>query len=202
MTDWKILNNVTISGGKVIVNGKTEHSLDDNFVGFSKELFNEYSKGYSKFFKMDKLSKLAFISSEILLKGHTIPEDKKNEVALIIGNSAATTPTDTKYFDSMTKIPSPAVFVYTLPNILIGEICIRNKFYGENLFFVSENFNCDELLLHIETLINSTNTQYIIAGWVNYENDEEYLANIYLISQSKSYISLSKKNLENNLKLL
>ena len=30
--------------------------------------------------------------------------------------------------------PSPALFVYTLPNIVTGEIAIRNKYYGETSF--------------------------------------------------------------------
>src|SRR3712207_7060242 len=32
--------------------------------------------------------------------------------------------------------PSPSVFVYTLPNIVTGEIAIRNHYHGETHFFV------------------------------------------------------------------
>ncbi len=202
MNKWNIVNSVLISSGHVFVNGEKKHALDPDFVTFSKEIFNTYSKGYGKFFKMDKLSKLGFLSSEIVLKNIEIKDDDLSEVAVVIGNSEATTPTDIKYFESIKKIPSPAVFVYTLPNILIGEICIRNKFFGENLFFVSENNFVDDMLLSVKSLTESTNVKYILAAWVNYKNDNDYLANIYLISQDENKLSFSKDNIQSNLNIL
>ena len=196
MQSWNIIKSVTVCNGKVFINNKHEHSFDPEVGTITKELQKIYAKGYGKFFKMDKLSKLGFVSAEILLNGFEIKEEDLNEVALIIGNSSATTPTDLRYYESMSEIPSPAVFVYTLPNILIGEICIKNKFKGESLFFISKDFCPSELLMHVNTVASNTKIKHIVAGWINFENDKEYLSNIYLISQTEDYIKLNKENLE------
>ncbi|MBS4013879.1 MAG: hypothetical protein KGZ97_08990 [Bacteroidetes bacterium] len=196
MNNWSIINNVVLSNGKVHINNELKHSIEGDFATVSKELLNTYSKGYGKFFKMDKLSKLGFIASEILLHNNPIPEEDNNEVAFLIGNSEATTYTDIKYHESIANIPSPAVFVYTLPNILIGEICLKNCFRGENLFYISQDFNIDEFWMHITTLLNSSSSKHIIAGWVNFINDEEYLSNIYLFSQGKNQLQLTKENIQ------
>ncbi len=195
MNNWNIIKSVSISEGKVFVNNELKHSLSGEFGPDMKELLGIYSKGYGKFFKMYKLSKLGFISTEILLESISVPEHELNEVAIVMGNSEATTPTDKKYYESMSGIPSPGVFVYTLPNIFVGEICIKNKFKGENLFYVSRDFNPDELLMHLKALLNSTDTKHIIAGWVNFNDDNDYLSNIYLISQVEGKIELSKDNI-------
>ena len=57
----------------------------------------------------------------------------------MICNADASLDTDIKYLATTKELPSPSVFVYTLPNIMIGEICIRNHFKGESFFFISEN---------------------------------------------------------------
>jgi hypothetical protein len=195
MNNWSIINSVIVSKGKVFINNELIHSFENDFIPVSKELLGIYSKGYGKFFKMDKLSKLGFISAEILLHNIIIPESDKNEVALLIGNSEATTPTDIKYYESIENIPSPAVFVYTLPNILIGEICLKNCFRGENMFYVSEEFNLDEFFQHVNMLITNTSSKFIIAGWVNFKDDKDYLSNIYLFSQSENKLELNKDNI-------
>ena len=43
--------------------------------------------------------------------------------------------------------PSPAVFVYTLPNICIGEISIKYKLYSENSFFIFDSLNAEYLMI-------------------------------------------------------
>ncbi len=199
MNNWSIINNVVLGKGKVHVNNELKHSFEGDFVAVAKELLNIYSKGYGKFFKMDKLSKLGFIASEILLHKNPIPEEDNNEVAFLIGNSESTNYTDLKYHESIANIPSPAVFVYTLPNILVGEICLKNCFRGENMFYISQDFSIDEFWLHLSTLIGSSTSKHILAGWVNFINDEDYLSNIYLFSQGKSEIKLTKENILNTI---
>ncbi len=42
------------------------------------------------------------------------------------------------YVVTMLQEQTKTLFVYTLPNILIGEICIKFKIQGESNFFVSQ----------------------------------------------------------------
>ena len=227
MTDPGILHSIKIRHGKVSFDGNVIETLDPSFKLFSKELYNRYSKGYSKFFKMDNLSKLGFLSAEILLHSfeknqmkQTMSEIniethaamiknvcqvesmvtrfkqmKENEVAIVLGNSEATTPTDKKYFESVSGIPSPALFVYTLPNIMIGEISIKYGFRGENLFFVAEKFDAEELFQHVQTVLTNREINWILAGWVNYVEDKEYESMLYLVAQNRNNCKFTSRNI-------
>jgi hypothetical protein len=57
--------------------------------------------------------------------------------------------------------------VYTLPNIVAGEICIRNGVKGENAFFVSKQFDVNQMHDYVDMVMASEKTQACIAGWVD-----------------------------------
>ena len=67
------------------------------------------------------------------------------------------------------KTPSPSLFVYTLPNILIGEIAIRNKWYGENLFTLSQKFDADYFSNQCKVFMNGK-TKACLCGWIEATN--------------------------------
>lgn len=176
---------------EVIVDGKIEVSdLEKNEFGiFMKSIYKYYDVKYPKYFKMDKLCKLAFIASEIVLRGKEhIKDVKPTKVGVILQNSHSTLDTDTKYSntikDKANYFPSPAVFVYTLPNVMIGEICIRNKFQGENTCFISKKFNPEFITDYVNELMDSDKIDACITGWVDYINDE-YKAMLFLVEKNK-----------------
>ncbi len=181
MNELNILYSTEINNGKVFVNGTIVQKLEGDFGVVSKQLYKKYCKPYIKFFKMDSLSKLGFLTAEILLKDFSLESIDLNEVALIVGNSNATKDTDLKYFETLNDQPSPAIFVYTLPNILLGEICIRYGFKGQNLFYISEKFDEDELFENIKILLKNSTTQYLIGGWVDFINIKDYKSLLFLI---------------------
>ena len=176
---------------KVIVDGKVEFSDSEKneFGAFMKSIYKHYDVKYPKYFKMDKLCKLAFIASEIVLKGNEhIKEIEPTKVGVILQNSHSTIDTDTKYNDTIKDksnyFPSPAVFVYTLPNVMIGEICIRNKFQGENTCFISKDFNPEFITDYVNELLNSGKIDACITGWADYI-DGEYNAMLFLVEKNK-----------------
>ena len=122
------------------MNGKTIYSDEAvDFSSFIKSAYKHFEIKHSKFFKMDNLSKLSFMASEMLLKN-----EKEKDIALVLSNRAASLDTDRKHqatiSDSENSYASPAVFVYTLPNICLGEISIRHGLFSENAFFVFDEF--------------------------------------------------------------
>ena len=123
--------NVSIDGKKIF-----EQQDNENYVALSKRIFRLLEKPYPKFHKMDRISKLAFLSGELLMKNVSFEKYNPEDIAVIISNSSSTIETDKKFQASIAEIPSPAIFVYTLPNIMVGEICIRHNLKGENLFFI------------------------------------------------------------------
>lgn len=138
---------------------------------------------YPKFFKMDNLSKLAFLASEILLKEEILGENENN-IALVFSNSASSLDTDRKHQKSIEDengfFPSPAVFVYTLPNICLGEISIRHKLYSENSFFIFARFSAAHLELYANNLLRNGKAEKVLSGWVNFD-DNTYESFLYLV---------------------
>ena len=179
----------TIQNNEISLNGETIFKSDsDLFSVFSKKVYQHLEINYPKFFKMDSLSKLAFLAAELLLKNEIDP-NKENNIALVFSNKSSSLDTDMKYQDSISDttnfFPSPAVFVYTLPNICIGEICIKHQLKSENSFFIFDAFNSTFMSNYVTILLQTKNIEKVLCGWVEYYN-EEYKAFLYLISKEGS----------------
>jgi hypothetical protein len=159
-------------------------------------LYRSLGVDYPKFYKMDQLSKLGWLASEILLNDNTIlstmqPED----IGIVLTNANSSLDTDIKYLDTVADIASPAVFVYTLPNIMIGEISIRNKFKGENAFFIFDRFDAGFLELYVGQLLDTGVLKACICGWVDVLG-EDYKACLFLVTREHGEILFSKENMD------
>ncbi len=185
----KIKNNCVFLNGKQIFEEATLNNKD-----FFKSVYIFLGIKYSKFFKMDNLSKLTFLSSEIILNNI---DSKEKNIAIILSNNASSLDTDRKHQNSINDkenyYPSPAIFVYTLPNIGIGEISIRHQLKSENGFFVFEKYNPNFHYNYEKSLINNNKSESVLAGWVNIDEDS-YEAFLYLVSE-KGTLEHSEKNL-------
>ena len=185
-----IRNQTVIADGKVIFTlppGK----LDD----FLEAAYAFLKVDYPKFYKMDNLSKLGFLAAEVLLKDRELVKEYDAEnVALVLSNAHSSLDTDLRYNESAKTLASPALFVYTLPNIVAGEICIRHKIKGENAFFISPAFD-PELLADYVSMVASpqhspmANTQNpipnsCIAGWVDVMGGHHDVF-LYLLEKNK-----------------
>ena len=178
-----------ISNQEVILKNKKE-VFEENFVNFAAFIKNLYKKekiSYPKFYKMDNLSKLGFLNAELLLTNSDvlIKYDTK-EIGIVMANSSSSLDTDLDYQelirDKSNYFPSPAVFVYTLPNILIGEICIRHKIKGENAFFISEKFDPGQLDLYVTHLFDQGKLKTCICGWVELLK-EKYHSVLFIVER-------------------
>lgn len=171
-------NRAAIHNGSVLFEKK-----DGDEVSFIKELYKFLKCEYPKFYKMDNLCKLAFASAELLLKDRKLnyPHDK---IALVLSNACSSLDTDKTYYSSVEDkskyFPSPAVFVYTLPNIMMGEICIRQQFLGENAFFISEKFDGELLAEYTSNILSSGKAKCVITGWVEI-NEKDWEAALFLV---------------------
>jgi len=182
----KIRNNQIFRNGILLFHDETLA----NPALFLKSAYKYFNLSYPKFFKMDNLSKLGFLATEILLKDK-IKENLliPGETGIVISNSASSLDTDRAFYETISDnsnfFPSPAVFVYTLPNIMIGEICIRHKITGENAFFVSEKFDAEFLYNYVSDLFKLNKISQCIAGWVDLLGDN-YDAVQYFIEKGKN----------------
>lgn len=137
-----------------------------------KEQYINLDIDYPKFYKMDVISKMAFIAVENLKK--IGPEEwfLSENIAQILANKHASTFTDIQFIESYSngKSPSPSLFVYTLPNIVTGELAIRNKWYGQNLFFILNQ--PDWIFLEQQIDLNLYDYKgFVVCGWSDVKDD-------------------------------
>ena len=164
---------------------------------FLVSIYRHLNGQYPRFFKMDNLSKLGWLANEILLQNSFDKEKYSAEdVGIVLSNANSSLDNDIRYYETTKTMASPALFVYTLPNIVIGEISIRHHFKGENAFFIFDAFDAEFIEQYVSNLINNNILQCCICGWVDVL-DEKYNATLFLIEKDKSAssVNFTKENL-------
>ncbi|WP_163398590.1 3-oxoacyl-ACP synthase [Flavobacterium fluviatile] len=184
-----IQSYIKIENNEIVLNGTSAFKTEPtDFADFAKQAYRNFEMQYPKFFKMDALSKLAFLGSELLLSPITSTEDENN-IALVLANKSSSLDTDVKYQESISDkenyFPSPAVFVYTLPNICLGEISIRHQLKSENSFFIFDAFNGEFLSNYSNILLNTNKADLVLCGWTEFFNDN-YKAFLCIISAAEN----------------
>ena len=153
--------------------GQEHHSL-------LTTLYKQMIGNYPKFYKMDGLSRLGFVASEILLNAEKGETDK--ERAIIFFNHSSSIASDRNYKESINDkdnyFPSPSIFVYTLPNIVTGEIAIRNHLHGETSFFILPDK--DERMMEeiLQASCRDAQSKSFLTGWIDYEDERHFEADL------------------------
>lgn len=180
--------------GTVILKNKTT-----DFDAFLKNIYQLKELNYPKFFKMDSLSKLTFLGAELLLKKEVIPSETPKNTALLFSNKSSSLETDRKHQKSIQFksefYPSPAVFVYTLPNIGMGEVAIRHQLQTENAFFVFEEFQAEFLQKYTVSLLQEKKCEHVLCGWTEVDGETRH-GFFYLVSP-KGITPHTKQNIQN-----
>ena len=198
MNKTYIHNYVTVKSNIINYNGENIFSSDcsDDVGSFLKKVYREFGIKYPKYFKMDRLSKLGFIASEILFKEENLENHNPSDYGLIFANSSSSLDTDYKFQESLSSIASPSVFVYTLANIVTGEIAIRRDFKGEICFFIQEKPDFNFLSNYCKQVLLTTKTKNIVLAWVELDPNGKYCAYMADVSNSQSELELSEKELQ------
>ena len=171
-------NRVHLNGEQILAgNGKTVEDL-------LLSIYQHFHFSYPKFHKMDNLSKLGWLTAELLLKDFNKQNYHAEQVGTVLANANASLDMDLRYYDSIKDVPSPSLFVYTLPNIVAGEICIRHNFKGENAFFVQPSFDADFIHQQVSYLLDKNILQACICGWIDVLG-QNYDAKLFLVEKIK-----------------
>jgi hypothetical protein len=149
-----------------------------NLDHFLESAYDFLKPEYPKFYKMDRLSKAGMLAAEVLLSDGILKKHTSAAINLVLSNAASSLDTDLRYAETTKTMASPALFVYTLPNIVAGELCIRHKIRGENAFFVSEKFDPLVMAEYVTMVLSQksfdvngadyapTSGSTCLAGWV------------------------------------
>jgi hypothetical protein len=160
----------TLNGGMIFE--KREAMSESAFLS---ALYRSLQIDYPKFFKMDELSKTGFLAAELILRNHDSESlEKRQSTAMLLCNRSSSLQTDEHYQKTIGDefFPSPSVFVYTLPNIVMGEIAIRHKLFGENTFFVSERFDTETIYTYIRETFSEGKINKALVGWVDFYHEK------------------------------
>ena len=155
------------------------------------ELYRTHIGDWPKFYKMDTLSKAGFVATELLLKKvgerRCSSEEFIRSRAIVLFGSTASLCADRNYQETIQDrdnyYPSPALFVYTLPNIVTGEIAIRNHWRGETSFYVLEGPDAAQMAFHLSCAFQDADTESILAGWVDSRMNDDFQVFMTLISR-------------------
>ena len=187
-----VLDHQKLWEGNQNANEKLDEQEGAGHHSLLTSLYRQMIGNYPKFYKMDGLSRLGFVASEILLnaeKGDTDVERREEEGerlleerAIIFFNHSSSIASDRNYKESINDkdnyFPSPSIFVYTLPNIVTGEIAIRNHFHGETSFFILPDK--DERLMEeiLQASCRDAQSKSFLTGWIDYEDERHFEADL------------------------
>lgn len=169
----RILGSCRIDENKIFVNQRFAFGQSTaNFQQFAEAAYKNQRLDYPRFYKMNNLSKLGFLAAEYLLSNFVEPplgQTSGELTGIILANHYSSLDTDLKHQHFIQQgIASPAVFVYTLPNILIGELCIRHSIKGENTFFVAAEYDIPGQTTYVTQLFRDQLITHCFVGWVEY----------------------------------
>lgn len=182
------INNIsTVSIHKSMVKINEETILvseEKSFANFIREVYKRSGENHMKFYKMDDLCKLGYMAAYFLLKDKSY---MPTETGVILANANSSLHADLKHQalinEGGDETASPSVFVYTLSNVVAGEICIRHKIQGENTFFIQKEYNWEELEGYAYQAMKAQAMKRCIVGWCDLVH-EDYQAEFKLLSHS------------------
>lgn len=152
-------------------------------VGLLSEIYRKYVGDYPKYHKMDALSRLAFLATELLLSRGDVPQDSGR--ATILFNRTSSVVADRCHLGSIAKpgefYPSPSVFLGTLPNIATGEIAIRHGYTGETSLYITD-FR-DEALMKkvVGSSFSLGGFRSLICGFVDCDRGDSFEADLKIL---------------------
>ncbi|MHA4739347.1 hypothetical protein [Dyadobacter sp. MSC1_007] len=182
----------SVNGTAII--GRDHASADSWF----KQIYKQQELAYPKFYKMDMLSQAGFLASELIKRAIPTLTAAYNddEIALVFANRSSSAETDQRFINSYEHngAPSPSLFVYTLPNIVLGEIAILNKWYGENMFAVLPKFAPDFYLDYLQ-ILHAAGSKAILCGWLEVTQTQTEVLLFMVEEKGTGIMECSKQNL-------
>jgi hypothetical protein len=163
----RITNEKIICDGELILENQSETISE-----FLKVAYKLSEANYPKFHKMDLLCKASFIASEFISQKINL---RDTNTALILSNKNSSWVSDEKHAEAIyseDSMASPAVFVYTLPNIALGEISIRHQLFSENLFLIFDKFSPEKLIPYTQFILQENKAEMVLTGWVEVEENK------------------------------
>ncbi|MBW7868307.1 MAG: 3-oxoacyl-ACP synthase [Brumimicrobium sp.] len=196
--EHQITQYCRIRNQQIHLNGKEIfHGEQTEFLDFIKAAYKEFTGDYPKFYKMDPLCKLSLVMGSLMLDN--IGESLDSNTALLLSNKSSCIDIDREHQKNIDEDgiagARPGNFVYTLPNIALGEISIKYSLRSENSFFIFDHFNPSFMIDYARIMIDLGKCTSVLGGWLEV-NGNSYDGFMFLI-EPKEGLALTEENLLN-----
>lgn len=178
------ISGISIIRGNRVYRDGHRMAVPESAGDFAAAVYTWLNPEYPKFYKMDVPSQLGFLAGEMLLRGLPLTAYKPENIGLVLTSASGCMDTDQRYAASVRTLASPALFVYTLPNIVGGELCIRHTLKGENAFFITPRFDTGILAGYVLQTLQIPGNEACIGGWIEAVNGHHDVF-LYLAEKTK-----------------
>ena len=165
------------------VDGQTV-AVENRGSALVTEIFKKYLADGSRFFKMDLYSRLAYVATSLLAKDALETSDPEDR-AMVIFTQNGSVLADRKHLSTFANpeefFPSPAVFINTLPNVVLGEIAVKNSIKGETTLVLLPDRDEPTMQRIIDATLSATRPSVLICGWVDCEADDSFIADLKIL---------------------
>lgn len=181
---YKTVKRVRITPESLLIDDKLIPTENTGGLLLS-EIYKEFLSDGSRFHKMDLFSKLAYIGTGLLAKNF-LDKFASEDIALFLFTLNGSVLADRKHLSTFSNpeeyYPSPSVSINTLPNVVLGEIAVRNSIKGETtLVMLPEE---DQTIIEgiINATLSTTHPSVMIYGWVDCKAEDSFLADIKMLT--------------------
>jgi len=185
---YRVIHRVHVTPYFADVDGTSRNLLgeDENCL---TALYKKYVGDYPRYYKMDGLCRLGFLATELLLQAAPDIANTTflHDAAVVFVSRSGSLANDEKHQATIDSVenyfPSPALFVYTLPNIVTGEVAIRHKIYGETAAYIMEEKNTEQIEQLLSLSFLDPATSLVLGGWLEYRNAASFEAELVMLKR-------------------
>ncbi len=200
MSESYINYSLSIAKDGLYCNGAKELDLhEEGLIDKLDSIYDSQIKDYPKYYRMDGMAKLVFILGDLICTRTNICSDiDSSDIAFVMLNATGSFPSDSIHSNLIMEgfdKASPSNFVYTLPNVGMGEVCIKWKITGEGLFLIEDAFSAKRICEIADLFLAQGKCKAIVIGWAEPTENEGNC--IFLISNKGTGINLlnTEKNI-------
>lgn len=179
-------HHVSISPTEAILDG---HKLSTTASGRAliTELYKTHLPDYPRFYKMDLMCRIGVVATELLLQaeGSSDEEHPMDRAVVILGRTGSLH-ADMAYLPTIAEgnyYPSPERFIYTLPNIVAGEIAIRHHYHAETIYCSLPRRNALVESQICQSVFTDEAVGSAIFGWLDCQGDDQFSAELSITNR-------------------
>ena len=175
-----VTGRVRITPQGLWVNGE-RCGLRQEGAALLTEIYKTCLDDNPKFYKMDLFSRVAYLASAMLLR----EEKEVEEMPFILFNRSSSVLADRHHLRSCHGpegfYPSPSAFIYTLPNVVMGDLAVHYGLKGETTLLILPEK--DEALMERITgsVFTQTGARMMLTGWADAAEPTQFEADLKII---------------------